>query len=123
MHLQNEGRLRQLCQRCVNAVLHKYVCMHCTVPRQSFADAKHSFAISNTNLHASNLRSVQMQATTSAYAASMPETGKLLGWPDLTPLQATCDIPVKALGLSKKVPLSSSCALSLAMLFNHGSYT
>lgn len=53
-----------------------------------------------------------MQATTSAYAASLSEpadgTAELLGWPDSAPLQPTCDLPVKALGLSKKVLHSNS---------------
>ena len=49
----------------------------------------------------------QLQETASAYAASMPEPadGKaaLLGWPDSAHLPPSCDLPVKDLGLSKKV--------------------
>lgn len=50
---------------------------------------------------------MQMQETASAYAASMPEPtdarAELLGWPDSAHLPPTCDLPVKDLGLSKKV--------------------
>ena len=59
--------------------------------------------------HASKVCSVQIQATASAYAASIvgptaePEDDRVWGWPDAASLQPTCDLPVAALGLSKKV--------------------
>lgn len=62
----------------------------------------------HTYLQARKLLCVQIQATTAVYAASMGEptdsTSGLLGWPDATPWPPTCDLPVKDLGLSKKVP-------------------
>ena len=54
---------------------------------------------------------MQTQATTLACAASLNEpsgnTAELLGWPDATLLLPTCNLPVKALGLSKKVAHSN----------------
>ena len=62
--------------------------------------------------NASKVHCVQIQATTSAYASSLCEpadsTTELLGWPDSALLPPTCDLPVQALGLSKKVLLSNS---------------
>ncbi len=48
-----------------------------------------------------------MQETAASYEGAVPErvddVGQQLGWPDTSQLQSTCDLPVKQLGLNKKV--------------------
>ncbi len=57
-----------------------------------------------------------MQATTSTYqqAAPVQFDGAPQGWPDMTHLEPTCNVPVKELHLSKKVTKQQSTSFSPA---------
>ena len=54
---------------------------------------------------------MDVQATAASYQSAVPEVApdsyQLPAWPDTSQLQATCELPVKELGLSKKVSMAT----------------
>lgn len=102
------------------------LCTRQSIASTSFGDEQVTHAFTTIDdRHASKVCSVQVQATTSAYAASLhgalgstSEPGADWDWPDATSLQPTCNLTVKALGLSKKVLHSNTIKLLSRVINN-----